>query len=98
MINLYLVGALVRTRGVFKNAAGTAVDPDAVQFKVRTPSGVITTYNYVTDAQLVRVSTGSYYVDVSASEPGTYRYRFSSTGTGQAADEWEFSVQSTGLD
>ena len=97
-INLYFVGALVRTGAVFRNSASVAVDPDVVKFKVRTPAGVVTTYTYGPDNQLVRTATGTYYVEVSAAEQGTYRYRYESTGSGQAAEEAEFKVQSSGLD
>lgn len=91
-MNKYEVGDLVRCRGVFKNAAGTAVDPAAVFFYAKAPDDTLTEYEYGVDAELVKESTGTYYVDIDANAPGAWFYRFKSTGSGQAADEHEFAV------
>lgn len=93
MVNAYDVGDLVRVQGSFTNAAGAAVDPSVVTTKVKTPAGVVTTYTYGVDAQLVKLATGIYYVDVSATTSGDWHYRFSSTGDGQAAGENKFYVK-----
>lgn len=92
-MNQYSKGDLVRCSASFATSAGAATNPTAVLFQVKTPAGSTTTYTYGTDAQLVRASTGNYYVDVDASQVGTYHYRFYSTGTGQAADEGSFRVK-----
>jgi uncharacterized protein YfaS (alpha-2-macroglobulin family) len=91
-INVYDTGDLVRCTGTFATD-GTNVDPTAVLFKVKSPTGTVTTYTYGTDVQLVKSATGIYYVNVSATENGMYRYRFYSTGTGQAASEGQFRVR-----
>ena len=91
----YDKGDLVRCAAAFTNTAGTAIDPTAVLFKVKDPSGNITTYTYLTDAELVKDSTGNYHVDVDADEVGTWYYRYYSTGTGQAAGEGTFDVLET---
>jgi hypothetical protein len=92
--NAYDIGDLVRCTGTFA-ASGANVNPDAIMFKVKAPSGAITTYTYGTDAALVRDATGVYHVDVSATEAGQYVYRFWSTGIGQAAAEGQFLVKLT---
>jgi len=89
----YDVGDVVRCTGTFTTAAGVATDPTAVNFKVRTPAGTVTTYVYGTDAELVKASTGVYTVDVPLTTTGTWAYRFYSTGTGQAAAEATFWVE-----
>lgn len=94
-VNTYQLGDLVRCSGPFTNAAGTAIDPTAVLFEVKDPAGTLTTYTYGTDAELVRDSAGNYHVDVDANLPGTWYYRFYSTGTGQAADEASFIVETS---
>lgn len=91
-MNQYDVGDLVRVTGVFKDAAGTAIDPATVAFKVKKPDRSITTYLYGTDVQLIKESTGNYRVDISADVKGKYKYRWYSTGNGQAAGEDEFEV------
>lgn len=90
--NVFDVGDLVRCSAVFNDGAAD-VDPSTVTFKVKTPSGAVTTYVYNTDVQLVKDSTGNYHVDVSATAPGEWAVRYSSTGTGQAAGERRFRVQ-----
>lgn len=91
-MNQYDVGDLVRVTGIFKDAAGVAFDPTTVAFKFKKPDRTITTYIYGTDAQLVKVATGNYRVDIDASVKGKYQYRWYSTGNGQAAEESEFEV------
>ncbi len=90
----YDKGDLVRIAAIFKNAAGTPIDPTTVQFKFTTPALVTTTYTYPSDAQLVKDSTGNYHVDIDANTNGTWRVRFQSSGTGQAAAEDEFFIKS----
>ena len=92
-MNQYSKGDLVRCSASFADSAGTATNPSAVIFQVRNPAGTTTSYTYGTDAEVVRPSTGSYYVDVNANLVGTWHYRFYSTGTGQAADEASFRVK-----
>lgn len=92
MTSLYSEGDLVRCTGTFTNADGDAVDPTAVIFKTKDPSGNITTLTYGVDAALVKSATGVYYVDVDVDEAGLWWYRFESTGTGQAAGEDKFTV------
>jgi hypothetical protein len=88
MANTYDVGDEVRITGTFTDADGNAQDPTAVFFAFLAPSATsATTYEYGTDAELVKDSTGVYYVDLDLDEAGLWRYRFYSTGTGQAADE-----------
>jgi uncharacterized protein YfaS (alpha-2-macroglobulin family) len=92
-MNQYSKGDLIRCSATFTTSDGTATNPTAVRCQVRTPAGTTTEYVYGTDAELVRASTGNYYVDVDANAVGTWRYRFYSTGTGQAADEEAFRVK-----
>lgn len=93
MATTYDLGDLVRITGTFTTAAGVATDPTAVLCTYTDPSGDATTLTYGTDVALVKSSTGVYYVDVNADEQGVWEYRFYATGTGQAADEGSFIVQ-----
>lgn len=96
-INSYDVGDLIRCTGTFTNAAGTAVDPTTVTFKVEDASGDVTSYVYDTDPEVVRDGTGVYHVDVSIDEAGRWQFRWESTGTGQAAGESEFWIRPAGV-
>ena len=73
---------------------GVGQDPTTVVFKVKSPSGAVTTYTYPTDPQLVKQVAGSYYVTVDANVDGQWWTRWQATGTGQAAQESPFVVRS----
>ena len=88
----YISGTIVRNNAVFRTLANDATDPISVTFKMEIPSGVITTYEYGTDSELVRASTGVYYVDWTTATAGAYKYRFSSVGTVTGANEAQFTV------
>lgn len=91
-MTIFTKGKLVRASAAFTNSAGTALDPDAVKVKVRTPAKVTTEYVYGTDAEVVKDSTGNYHLDIDASLSGLYYVYWYSTGTGQAAEESSFEV------
>ena len=91
----YNLGDLARCTGTFANSAGTAIDPAAVFFETIAPDGVRTSYTYGTDAEVVKSSTGVYYVDVDCNQSGVWEYRMYGTGTGQAADNQSFFVKPT---
>jgi len=84
-----------RLTATFETASGTDTDPTAVLFKFVNPAGTATTYTYGADAELVKSATGVYYVDIDCSAAGVYRWRFYSTGTGQASEEGWFVVEPT---
>lgn len=80
----------------FQDDDSTDIDPATVTFKAYSPTGATTTYVYQTDAQLVRVDTGDYYVNFVPSESGRWHYRWSTTGSGTAiALEGTFVVQAS---
>jgi hypothetical protein len=89
-IAVYQRGDLVRISGVFKDIAGTLIDPSTVALNVSKRSGP-TTYTY--PATVIKDSAGNYHVDVSATERGTWLYEWVTTGTGQAAEHGEFVVE-----
>lgn len=91
----YDLGDLVRCTGNFKNTAGADINPTTITCQIKKPDSTITSYTYGTDAELIRDSTGNYHLDVNANAVGRWYYRFSSTGTGQAAAEGSFRVLSS---
>lgn len=74
----------------FTNIAAAATDPTTVTFIMREPDGVLTTYVYVTDAELVKLSTGNFYVDWPIAKPGRHTFRWIGTGSVAAAEAGEF--------
>jgi hypothetical protein len=91
-MNSYDVGDLVRLSATFE-VSDVATNPTATTFKIKVPSGTVTTYVYGTDAQLVRDSTGHFHVDWSVTESGPHYWRMAGTGSAQAAEESAFFVR-----
>lgn len=88
----------VRCTGTFTDIDGNVVDPTVVIFKYKNPASMITTLTYGDDAEVVRSSTGIYYVDLDVDTSGDWYYRFESTGSGKAGGEESFQVLESGFD
>ena len=88
----YEVGNLIRVSAEFTdpNNDDAETDPTSVYLTVKSPSGTVVEYTYGVGSDITKASTGNYYADVDADEPGRWWYRWYSTGTGQAAKEGSF--------
>lgn len=96
-MNTYDLGDLVTVRAVFKDPTEdpeVVQDPDTVSLSVTTPSGIVTTYVYNTDDEVVKDDTGMYSSEIDCEEAGFWHYRWWSSGVGQAAQEARFEVRS----
>jgi hypothetical protein len=91
-MNSYTLGTLIRLTATFA-VGGVNTDPTVVTFKVKVPSGTITTYVYGTDAQLVKSATGVYYVDYTTVAEGIHAWRMQGTGAAIGAEEQQFTVK-----
>ncbi len=95
-MNTYDKGDLVQLTAAFTDKAGAAFDPSTVTFKLKDPTGEVTTYVYGTDAELVKDETGKYHVDVAADLSGDYHYRFQGSGLiGKSAAENTFRIRAS---
>jgi len=97
-MNSYDLGDVVRLTVAFTNLAGTAVDPGGVQFKIKSPLGVITIYNYPADTQVVKDATGNYHLDFEPDKQGIWAVRWAGTGSNKAASESSFEVTESQFD
>jgi hypothetical protein len=85
----YYPGSVVRVSGRFiDKSTNQDVDPTAVILQIKKASGALID---VPDAR--RLKAGNYYYDVTVDEPGTWFYRWTSTGVNAAADEGSFYVE-----
>jgi len=92
--NIYDFGELVKVSATFKNATtGGVIDPDVVNLSVRTTAGVVTTYTFSVDANLIKEDVGQYYAMINVNQTGFWFYRWWSAGFGQTAKEKEFKVR-----
>jgi len=90
--NAYTKGQLVKSQATFTDGDGNVLDPTTVTVQYESPTGTVTTKVYVTDVEVVKSSTGVYYININANEVGRWYIYWSSTGTGQAAKESAFRV------
>lgn len=82
----------VRVSVEFQDINGIYTDPTTVTFKFKTPAGVITTYT-APNANIIKPSTGNYYVDLTANQEGDWWWQWAGTGAVQATDEGYFTVR-----
>jgi len=92
-MNNYNKGDVVRIKGSFLDVDDNPIDPDVVRVQVKTPSGTVTEYTYGVGSFVTKESVGVYYADVNANASGVWRYRYYSTGNGQAANETRFVIE-----
>jgi hypothetical protein len=81
------IGDVVPVTGTFRNAAGALANPTTVDVLVRAPSGTVTTVANSSS------STGIYTANITPTEEGVYRYRFTGTGAVAQAQEGMFTVR-----
>ena len=96
-MNSYPVGTAVKCQMTFYSdeAQTTPADPTAITFRVKAPSGTITEYVYATDAELVKASTGVYYVLVTPTTDDIWTYAFEGTGAVVETKEKQFRATNT---
>lgn len=90
---IFQVGDDAHCRVSFTDRFGSLIDPDSVFFHISDPQGGDIDYEYLVDAELHRESLGKFYVVVDLTIPGTWKYRFWSTGSGKGSDSGSFTVQ-----
>lgn len=86
-------GDVVVLSASFKDRNDNPIDPGVVTFKIKDPAEDETTFVFGVDSELVKDSVGNYHVDVPVNLDGYWRYKFQSTGVGQAAEERQFQIK-----
>lgn len=92
-IHVYKKGQKVRCEVDF-TVSDVLTDPSTVTAKTKSPSGMVLSYVYGVDAELVKDGVGEYHIDVTANEIGQWHFRFEGTGTCAAVEEAAFAVRS----
>jgi len=92
-MNEYDIGDTIRFTANFYDNNGNLADPSDPTFVLYPPSHISGTYVYGVDAEVKRMSTGTYYMDVVGGF-GVYLYKAYSTSTIVASsDEGEVFVR-----
>jgi hypothetical protein len=93
-----LVGNVVQVYAKFKDKHNALIDPTTVSVKIRTPAGVDTTYTYGVNPEVLKESTGVYYININTTgQTGTWFAKWTSTGTGQGVGQTNFTVEATDI-
>ena len=83
----------IRIRARIKNWDGDLANPTTLQCTVHEPDGTNTTFVWNTDTELVRESTGEFYIDWDADQSGLHKYRWQAGGTIVAAFGGSFNIR-----
>lgn len=94
MTDSFDIGDNKRFSITFTDIVGAAADPTAITAVITEPDGVVTTYVYGTDAELVKDSVGVYYVDWTFAKKGRHKIKISGTGAVVSAEQVEIWVRS----
>jgi hypothetical protein len=97
-MNSYDIGDVIRLRANFQDSSPADVDPSQVKCSVQSPWGVTSVYVYGTDAELIKTSTGDYYLDTAPNKHGVWKYRWEGLLTNRAAEEGQFFVRDSAFD
>jgi hypothetical protein len=95
--NQYQPRQRIRTTGRFR-AAGAYADPTTITVKLADPHGILTTFLYGLDPEVVRDAVGRYHMDLTTgSTPGRWVYRYEGDGAVEAGDEEGFRVMTSAI-
>ena len=81
MAEPYDIGDKPHIEETFTDLTGVVTDPAAVSFDVINPDGTTATYMYPS-AELTKVSTGVYAIDVPLTQYGQFGWKWNGTGAG----------------
>lgn len=86
-------GSMARFGVVFRDITAAPADPSVVTFSLLAPDLTVTTYTYLATADIVKVSTGVYFLDFVLPASGRWSYRWQGTGTIAAVFEGSMYVE-----
>ena len=90
------INATIRFNARFQTTEGVLFDPDTLTAKLYSPSALVTTFTYPTDAELSKTSTGLYYLDYAPDKAGRWHIRWTAVESGDTIIlEDDFIVQTS---
>lgn len=98
LANRYPFGQSIECSVVFADKSGVVADPEEVSFRWKGPDDTVQHYEYGTDEEIVRDSTGRYHVVIDAAASGEWWYGFFGSGSALVSDETRFMVKETELE
>ena len=89
-MNIYDIGRTIRFGMTLTDINDNPADPGTLTFRIKDPSGAVTSFVWQTDAELVRSAQGEFYIDYQVGADGPHRYRWESAGSVPAVREHGF--------
>lgn len=93
MTDSFDIGDRKRFSITFTDITAAPADPTIVTAFITEPDGVVTAYVYLTDAELVKDSTGVYHVDWTFAKAGRHKIKLSGEGSLVSAEQVEVWVR-----
>ena len=99
-VSAYNVGDLVRCVATITASGGVLTNPSSLVMTLVSPSGIASYVLGQAGASIANPGAGMFYKDITAGyigtfpEAGKWLYAFQASGIVQAAEEWEFIVES----
>lgn len=84
--DVWTLGEVATFSNQIVDGAGLAADPGALRLLVKSPAGVVTTYDYGASA-MVREAEGSYALDLALGLAGIWAWRWEASAPNAAAAE-----------
>ena len=88
----YDIGDQVTFTADFYNTSNQLTDPATLSTKVKDSNGIVTTYTYPTDTEIVKVSTGKYELSIVLTVSGAWWVRWEATAP-NIVEETSISVR-----
>jgi hypothetical protein len=79
-MSVYIEGQTIQFRASFTDKDGVATDPTQIQVTILEPDGTSTNYLYNTDPEVIKESTGVYYINRPANQQKKWRHRWQGDG------------------
>ena len=94
-MDAYSYGSRINMKVTWRNPLNNAiVDPTGVLAKIVGPTGgVVITYVYGADPEIIKVSAGVFRTYCDCSAKGDWTYRFEASGSYVGADERQFNIR-----
>jgi len=98
MTTEYIIGQEVRLNASFTDSNDAFYDPTVLLFKLISPTGTLSTYQYGLNPEVIRDGVGVYYIDISVSQVGSYHWRWEADGANRTSLDGSFIVRDSIFD
>jgi phospholipase/lecithinase/hemolysin len=92
-MNKHDVGDSIRLTGTYTDTATNLTDPTAVRILLKPPGDLLATAYTTASGDVQKTTSGTFYLDYTATGGGVFEWRTAGTGTIVAAGEGAFYVR-----